>query len=391
MAGAHYFDVTHGGAMEEKTQPFNPGKNELNINEVRTWRTVLRRAVPWKTARYTKGNIEATIVGISDEEGTFGYGYIPAMFLEGESAPSAEALLHVVLKPVLKNRRFTGIQPLMQELDLALAHNHQLKFAVEMALLDLQAKKIGTPLYNLLGGLCYSEVPVMRMLGIKPPKETAEEALSMVKRGYTFIKLKIGLDERRDVESMRAVREAVGADIFISVDANRSYTAMQAVRVINQMEQWDLGIAEQPVKAADIRGMAFVRQHICTPLMADEGVQTSADALRLIEAGAIDALSIKLWKVGGFFKAKEIASLCNAANVGCHVASTPGSQLMEAGQLHFAASTLNMMGGAEIGEFDGLLDDPASGLAIVNGCLKAPDLPGLGVAVDLTRVRETTF
>lgn len=82
---------------------------EWKIGEVRTWRTVLRRAVPWKTARYTKGDIEATIVGISDESGVMGYGYVPAMLLEGESAPSAEALLHGVLKPLIKRKDFVGI------------------------------------------------------------------------------------------------------------------------------------------------------------------------------------------------------------------------------------------------------------------------------------------
>ena len=364
---------------------------EWKIAEVRTWRTVLRRSVPWKTARYTKGDIEATIVGITDESGIAGYGYIPAMLLEGESAPSAEALLHGVLKPLIKRKDVVGIQPLLMEMDLALAHNLQVKFAVEEALLDLQAKRLQTPVYNLLGGLCRREVPVMRMLGIKTPKETAEEARSMVERGYTHIKLKIGLDEKRDVECMRVVRETVGEAIFISADANRSYTAMQAVHVINQLEKWRLDAIEQPVRADDIRGMTFVRQHIHTPLMADEGVLTSADALRLIEAGAMDVVSIKLWKVGGFMKAREIASVCNAANVSCHIGSTAGSQLMEAGQLHFAASALNLMGGAEIGEFEGLSDDPASGLVITNGCLPVPSVPGLGVTIDLSKARETTF
>jgi L-Ala-D/L-Glu epimerase len=363
----------------------------LKIAEVRTWRVVLRRAVAWKTARYTKGDIEATVVGISDESGVMGYGYVPAMLLEGESAPSAEALLHGVLKPLIKRKDLVGIQPLLMEMDLALAHNLQVKFAVEEALLDLQAKKLHTPVFNLLGGLCRPEVPVMRMLGIKTPKETAEEARSMVERGYTHIKLKIGLDEKRDVECMRVVRETVGDAIFISADANRSYTPMQAICVINQLEKWRLDAIEQPVRAEDFRGMAFVRQHIHTPLMADEGVLTSADALRFVEMGALDVVSIKLWKVGGFMKAREIASVCNAANISCHIGSTAGSQLMEAGQLHFAASTLNLMGGAEIGEFEGLSDDPASGLVIAQGKIKVPNVPGLGVEIDLSKARETTF
>ncbi len=376
--------------MDQKTQAVIGAETTLQIGAVRTWRTVLRRATVWKTARYTKGDIEALIVGIEDKEGNIGYGYAPAMFLEGESAPSAEAVLHVVLRPVILGREFPGVQVLMNELDLALAHNHQIKFAIEEALLDLQAKKLNTPLFNLLGGLCFSELPVMRALVLKPPADTAKDALALKEKGYTHCKLKVGLDPKRDVAAVKAVREAVGPDMFISIDANRSYTPMQAVNVINKMAEADLNLAEQPIKAFDPRGMKFVRDHVPVPIMADEGVRTPADAMRLIEIGAVDAVSIKLWNVGGFMKGKEIAALCNANNCFCHIASTPGSRLQEAGQLHFAASTPNMFGGAELGEFEPLLDDPASGLDIVNGILKVPMGAGLGVKVDLSNARETT-
>ena len=80
----------------------------FQIGKVRTWRTVLKRKQVWKTARYTKGDIEALIVGIEDKEGNIGYGYVPAMFLEGESAPSAEAILHVVLRKILLGREYPG-------------------------------------------------------------------------------------------------------------------------------------------------------------------------------------------------------------------------------------------------------------------------------------------
>ncbi len=361
------------------------------INRVQTWRAVLRRAVPWKTARYTKGDIEATIVGITDESGTVGYGYLPAMILVGEASSSAEALLYDVVAPLLKREGWTGIQPIMREIDLALGFNLQLKFAVEEALLDLAGKKLKTPVFNLFGGLCRREVPVMRMIGLKPPKETAEEALTLVRRGFRHVKLKIGLDEKRDIETVHRVRESVGGDVFVSVDANQAYTPMQAVRVLNQMREFQIGAVEQPVRQDDVRGMAFVRQHCQLPIMADEGIQTVSDALRHVEAGAMDAVSVKLWKMGGFFKAREIASICGAANIGVHIGSTPGSQIMEAAQLHFAATLMDLMGGAEIGEFETLSNDPASGLEVINGSLQIRNVPGLGVEVDLSKAKETTL
>jgi glucarate dehydratase len=82
--------------------------------------------------------------------------------------------------------------------------------------------------------------------------------------------------------------------------------------------------------------------------------------------------------------------VCSAANVGVHVGSTAGSQLMEALQLHFCASIPNLFAGAEIGEFESLTDDPASGLTVENGSLRVSDRPGLGVDIDMSKLHETT-
>jgi len=361
---------------------------EIRIKEVRSWTATLKRGFVYKTARYTKKDIEIAVIQITDENGVSGYGNVPSMLLEGESGASAQVLLHCVLKPIILRKDIVGIQPLMKEMDLQLPQNLQLKFAIEEALLDLQGKQLGVPVYNLIGGLSRREVPVMRIMGLKGPKETAEDVRAFVEKGYTHIKLKIGVDEDRDVDTIQAVRDAVGKNIIVTADANRSYTPMQAIRVINKMEKFKLDGIEQPVGRDDIRGMAFVRQHIGTPLMVDEGVLTPVDAMRLIEGNAMDVVCIKLWKVGGIMKAREIASLCRTNSIGCHIGSTPGSQLHEAGQLQFAASIPDLVMGAEIGEFDEFTEDPCSGLEVKNGCLQVTNAPGLGVKVDLSNARE---
>jgi L-Ala-D/L-Glu epimerase len=362
----------------------------FTIKSVQTWRAILRRAVAWKTARYTKGDIEATVVGIADADGTVGYGYMPSMSIVGESPLSSESLIQTLLIPVIQGRSFVGIQPVLREVEQVLGANFQTKFAIEEALWDLLAKRLQTPLVNLIGGACRSEVPVMRMLGLKPPQETAADAKALVDRGYRHVKVKIGLDENRDIETVRRVRDAIGEDAFLSADANQAYAPMQAVRVLRKLENANLGLVEQPVRRDDIRGMAFVRQNVSVPIMADEGIETATDALRHIEVGAMDAVSIKLWKMGGLYRGRDIASVCNAANVRVHVGSTAGSQLMEAIQLHFCASLPDLFGGAEISEFESLTDDPASGLLVENGALRVPNLPGLGVIIDHSKLRDTT-
>ena len=212
----------------------------FKIEKVQSWRATLRRATAWKTARYTKGDIEATVVGISDHHGNTGYGYMPAMLIVGESPATAEALLHTTIAPLLGQDPVDGVQPVMRAIDLAIGGNVQLKFAVEEALLDLYAKRMQTPLFNLFGGVSRREVPVMRMLGLKPPKETADEALALAERGYRYVKIKIGLDDKRDIETVKRTRDALGEDVFISVDANQAYTPMRAVKILNQLSDCNL-------------------------------------------------------------------------------------------------------------------------------------------------------
>src|SRR5439155_24045112 len=100
-----------------------------------------------------------------------------------------------------------GVPDVMKKIDLAIGANFQLKFAVEEALLDLQAKRLRTPLYDLFGGLSRRDVPVMRMLGLKPPKETAAEAQAFVDRGYRYVKIKIGLHDKRGIYAGKTAPE----------------------------------------------------------------------------------------------------------------------------------------------------------------------------------------
>ncbi|MGE5302734.1 MAG: enolase C-terminal domain-like protein, partial [Alphaproteobacteria bacterium] len=195
----------------------------FRVEQVQSWRATLRRAVAWKTARYTKGDIEATVVGITDELGNVGYGYMPAMLVVGESPATAEAVLHGAVAPLLRENEIVGVPNIMKRIDFAIGGNSQIKFAVEESLLDLLAKRMKTPLFSLFGGLSRREVPVMRMLGLKPPKETAAEAQALIDRGYRYVKIKIGLDDKRDIETVKMTRETLGDDVFISVDANQSY------------------------------------------------------------------------------------------------------------------------------------------------------------------------
>jgi muconate cycloisomerase len=132
--------------------------------------------------------------------------------------------------------------------------------------------------------------------------------------------------------------------------------------------------------------MAIVKKSVGARIMADESVNTIEDAMRVIDAEAADVISLKLPKMGGLLKARKVAALCEAAGVEYLVGTTPGSRLVDAANVHLAASLKDLTLPCEIGEFERMADDPCAGLEIVDGFLSPPDRPGLGIEVDLKRL-----
>ena len=138
-------------------------------------------------------------------------------------------------------------------------------------------------------------------------------------RGYDCLKVKVGIDPELDVARLAAVRQAVGRDIKLRIDANQAWNAKQAVRILNQMQEkgLDIEFVEQPVPAADLEGMQYVTRHADVPVLADESVFSPADALRIMQTGAADLVNIKLMKCGGITNALRIAAAAEVYGVEC--------------------------------------------------------------------------
>ena len=153
--------------------------------------------------------------------------------------------------------------------------------------------------------------------------QLVETARKRVAEGFRVLKLKVGTDPETDVDRVRGVRDAVGPDIRIRVDANQGWRPRDAIRVIRALEDAgvDLEFVEQPVPAPDLAGLARVTAAVDTPVMADESVFGVRDLSRLIETGAADLVNIKLAKCGGLSPALAMASLAKAHGIGFIVGS----------------------------------------------------------------------
>jgi muconate cycloisomerase len=168
--------------------------------------------------------------------------------------------------------------------------------------------------------------------------KAVEEAVQVKDEGVKTIKLKGGVDQKRDVELVREIRTAIGADLNICVDANQGYpTAKIAVKIIKAMEVYNLLYMEQPVEGID--QMAEVACRINTPIMADESAWTPQDVIEIVKKKAADLISIYTTKPGGMFKAKKLAAVAEAAGLKCNVNGSVETGIGNAANIHLAAST----------------------------------------------------
>ena len=166
------------------------------------------------------------------------------------------------------------------------------------------------------------------------------DSLKAVKEGFKILKIKVGKDGSRDIERISAIRQAVGPDIKLRIDANQGWDSKEAVRIIHKLEDLDIGIdlVEQPVPAHDFAGMRFVTSRVETPILADESVFSVQDAVRIIEERAADLINIKLMKTGGIYEAQKICALAESYGVECMIGCMLESKIAVSAAAHLAAA-----------------------------------------------------
>jgi L-alanine-DL-glutamate epimerase-like enolase superfamily enzyme len=267
-----------------------------------------------------------------------------------------------------------------------LAANPFTKAGVEMALWDILGKAAGVPLYRLWGGPVRDFVPTKFSVSGLELGRAGELAAWAVAQGFRAMKVKVGIDPEGDVARVRAVREAIGPDVRLGVDANGGWSPRVAIQTIRRMYEFGIYFAEQPVPPVDPTWMADVRNHVNVPIMADESVNTVQDAMSLARAGAADVLSLYVGKGGGVGMARKIAAVAEAAGLVCTVGSNLEMGVASAAMIHLAMAAPAIA--AEefpcdiLGPFFYEGDILAEPLPIQAGKACPFERPGLGVELD---------
>ncbi|NMA87479.1 MAG: dipeptide epimerase [Tissierellia bacterium] len=312
----------------------------MKIKEIKVGQVSAPLKKPFKTALRTVYQVENIGVMVITDTGNIGYGEAaPTAVITGDTKGSIIDAIENYIAPSLIGLEVHNIEEIMHRMHKSILGNTSAKSAVDMAIYDLYGQYHNAPLYKLLGGY-RSELETDLTISVNSPEEMAKDSIEAVERGYKVLKIKVGLDGELDIKRVQAIRDAVGYDVELRLDANQGWEAKEAIRIIRIMEDkgFNIELIEQPVIAKDFQGLKYVTDNVDTPILADESVFSPEDAIEIIQSRAADLINIKLAKAGGIYNALKICSIAEIYNIECMVGSMLETKLSVSAAAHLAAA-----------------------------------------------------
>ena len=333
----------------------------------------------------------AIIVQVFTDEGLIGLGEAP-------NPVGAEATKAIVdaAEQILVGEDPTEPEILKKKLyayfNLTHLHIHAACWAlngIDVALWDLAGQACQQPLWKLWGGAFRKKIEFYGPVDRASPEDSAAAARQRVAEGFRTLYMKVGFDEAGDLACVQAMREAAGPDIKIRVDANQSWSAGEAVRIIQRMSQYDLEFVDQPVLMYNIDELARVRDSVDVPVAAHESSWTMYEALSVIKRGAADVIHVDPRFDAGLMGARLTAGMAEAAGLPVVMHDFANLGIAQYACNHLMAAVPNFTL-ANQGGMHELEDDVIEGglRPLEDGCLEVPDGPGIGVRLDPDRLER---
>lgn len=322
------------------------------------------------------------LVKVMTEDGLTGYGETDPMGkFTGETPETVSAVLKEDLAPAVIGEDPSNVNRITEILEFTVRDNHMAKGAVDMACYDLLGKAAGLPVHSILGGALYDELPIMGSIGGGTIEETVRAARDVESAGYHSLMVKVGGDPIQDAERVLAVRDALGGDFPLILDANQGWDLPSATKFINVAKKASPILFEQPLDAENLEGLAEFRRKCEIPISVDESLLSYRHAQEVIRLGAADVFSIKVCKNGGIRHSLEIIELARSKGITILFNSMIEEGITQAASLNIALTVPNLF---EYGHafFSPLrLDADITNYTTLlqGGKVRAPEAPGLGV------------
>jgi L-alanine-DL-glutamate epimerase-like enolase superfamily enzyme len=321
---------------------------------------------------------DSTIVRIDTDAGLVGWGevcplgpfYLPA-YAAGARAGIAE------LAPRLIGEDPTALGRLNGRMDAALKGHPYVKSAIDMACWDILGKAAGLPACTLLGGRHGEAVALYRAISQEPAERMAARVAQYRAEGYTKFQLKVGGDPDDDIARIRAAAAELSPGDVLIADANTGWLMHQAARVVRAVADLDVYI-EQPCESYE--ECRAIRRRTSHPFVLDETIDSLAALLRAHGDAAMDVINLKISKVGGLTKARQIRDLCVALGIAMTIEDSWGGDITTAAIAHLAHSTPEALRFSATDFNSYVTVSTAAGAPRrVGGRMAASDEPGLGI------------
>lgn len=285
-------------------------------------------------------SLDVVIVRLQTDEGVFGLGETQAWLRLGSNETLAGLLdvLHHQLIPLLVGRSVFDIAYIACLFDHAIYGRLSAKAALLDALYDAQARLLNVPVWQLLGGRARQSIEAGAVLTIGHPHQVVAEAESFYQQGYRHFSVKVGKDISRDIQTLATLRQALGDEVRLLVDANASLEFDDALRLLRGIEPFNIDAAEQPLAPHDLRGLAELAARSTIPLILDESVTTPADLLNIIPQRIAHAFHSKTTKNGGIWHLRPLWQLAHAAGWRIRPGNHPATSLATLSVAHLATA-----------------------------------------------------
>jgi L-alanine-DL-glutamate epimerase-like enolase superfamily enzyme len=337
---------------------------------------------PFTIATGTMDYAQNTFIRVHTDTGIYGVGECSAFpMIVGETQDTCLAMALEFAK------LWIGKDPLdittrLQQLHDFTAGNTTIKSAFDMALYDMAAKHAGLPLYKYLGGTkCSIETDIT--IGIASPEAMAKKAIEFIKSGATILKVKLGKDASTDIDRIKGIREAVGDEIKIRIDANQGWSFDDAVIALQGIGAYNIEFCEQPMRTWYDDRLPELMPLTPIKIMADESVYSHHDARKQINSHSCDYINIKFSKSGGINEAIKIHDTAALGGLPCMMGGMLESRIALSAKLHFVYASPNVkfydMDTCMLGH---LLDPCVGGVKFDGYFLSIADTPGIGADAD---------
>ena len=347
---------------------------------------------PHKMAVATMQTQTLVLVKISTADGFVGWGEattIGGLGYGDESPESVKTNIETYFAPLLKSLTSLNLAQTLQVLKKNINGNRFAKCAIQTALLDIQAQRLGVPVSELLGGRLRDSVPVLWVLASGNTEKDIEEAKRMVAaKRHNIFKLKIGSRAvEADVEHVLAIKQALGKDVSIRVDINRAWTELEAIKGIQLLQDGGVDLIEQPCAIDNIDAMQRLTQRFDIAIMADESLMGPNTAYRLAKRHAASVFAVKVAQSGGLIEGCEVGTIARLAGIDLYGGTMLEGPIGTIASAHVFSTFEKLAYGTEL--FGPLLlteDILTTPLKYQDFELHLPQTAGLGLELDLNKI-----